>query len=288
MMCRETGFPGLFDMLVVSSSKIVVLGASSDIGGYLTEHYLRGGAEVVGTYRSLTPRVAELEAAGAKLFLLDIDSPEQVEHFAQQLEVEDFMWDVLISAPGLLAPIGPFFSTNFNDWEKSVITNSSAQLRVLHALYGQRNGSKLSKVIFFAGGGTNGPFDNYSAYCVGKLALIKMTELLDSECPDLQVSIIGTGWVDTKIHEQTISAGEAAGLNFYRTQQFIESAEGVGASLETVAECIDWCLAAPRDAVGGRNFSLVHDEWRDSAMIDSLTANPNKYKLRRFPWREQI
>ena len=52
-----------------------------------------------------------------------------------------------------------------------------------------------------------GPFDNYSAYCVGKLLLIKMTELLDSECPDLQVSIIGTGWVNTKIHRQTLAAG---------------------------------------------------------------------------------
>lgn len=282
MTFPATGFQVHSDFRQVSSSRIIVLGASSDIGAHLTEHYLRGGADVVGTYRSRTSRVAELETAGAKLFSVDIDSSDQVEHFAQQLKAAGFNWDVLISAPGLLDPIGPFFSTDFGDWEKSVITNSTAQLRVLHAIHAQRNASTLSKVIFFAGGGTNGPFDNYSAYCIGKLSLIKMTELLDSECPDLQVSIIGTGWVNTKIHQQTLAAGEAAGPNFDKTRQFMNSSDGVGASLETVAECIDWCLSSPRDAVGGRNFSLVHDEWRDPAFIDRLKADQSNYKLRRL------
>ena len=107
-----------------------------------------------------------------------------------------------------------------------------------------------------------------------------MTELLDSECPDLQVSIIGTGWVNTKIHQQTIQAGEAAGVNFEKTLEFIDSAAG-GSSLQDVAECVDWCLAAPRAAVGGRNFSLVHDKWRDPKFIDDLIAEPDSYKLRR-------
>ena len=265
----------------MNRSRIIVLAASSDIGAHLTEHYLLGGAEVIGTYRSRTPRVAELESAGARLFPLDINSGAQVKSFAEQLKASDFSWDTLVSAPGLLDPIGPFFSTDFDDWENSVITNSTAQLRVLHEIHGLRDRTALSKVIFFAGGGTNGPFDNYSAYCLGKLTLIKMTELLDSECPDLQVSIIGTGWVNTKIHQQTLAAGGAAGPNFDKTRQFMDSADGVGASLETVAECLDWCLSAPRSAVGGRNFSLVHDQWRDPKFIEELIANPDSYKLRR-------
>ncbi|MDB4797071.1 SDR family oxidoreductase [bacterium] len=266
----------------MNQSKIIVLAASSDIGAHLTEHYLRSGAEVVGTYRTRTPRVVELEKEGARLFPLDIKSDGQVTSFAAQLKASGFSWDTLVSAAGLLDPIGLFFSNNFDDWESSVITNSTAQLRVLHAVHGLRDRAGLSKVIFFAGGGTNGPFDNYSAYCLGKLALIKMTELLDSECPDLQVSIIGTGWVNTKIHHQTLAAGEAAGPNFDKTRQFMDSSGGVGALLETVAECIDWCLSAPRSAVGGRNFSLAHDQWRHPQFIEELIANPNSYKLRRL------
>lgn len=262
--------------------KVIILAASSDIGAHLVEHFLRAGAEVTGTYRSFSPRVAELGKAGAKLFPLDITSGPQVKSFAETLKESGFSWDILVSAAGVLDPIGNFFSTDFDVWEKSIITNSTAQLRVLHAIYALRSRAAPAKVLFFAGGGTNGPFDNYSAYCLGKLLLIKMTELLDSECPDLQVSIIGTGWVNTKIHQQTLAAGAGAGKNFERTREFMQSASGAGASLETVAECIDWCLSAPRSAVGGRNFSLVYDPWRDPKLIDDLNANPNQYKLRRL------
>ena len=262
--------------------RIIVLAASSDIGAHLAAHYLRRGADVIGTYRQWTPVLEELESAGAKLYPVDINSIEQVKAFAGLLNTSAFTWDVLISAPGLLDPIGPFFSTDFDTWENSVTTNSTAQLRVLHAISACRNQKSLSKVIFFAGGGTNGPFDNYSAYCIGKLALIKMTELLDSECPDLQVSIIGTGWVNTKIHLQTLAAGDAAGINLDKTREFIDSAHQEGVSTRTVAECVDWCLSAPRSAVGGRNFSLVHDRWRDPDFIAELNTNPSKYKLRRL------
>ena len=88
-----------------------------------------------------------------------------------------------------------------------------------------------------------------------------MTELLHSECLDLQVSIIGTGWVNTKIHKQTLNAGEAAGSNLDKTLQFIENSKNELGSLESITECVEWCLSAPRDA-GGRNFSLVHDNWQ--------------------------
>lgn len=265
----------------MNKPRIIVLAASSDIGAYLAKHFLHGGAEVVGTYRSPSPRVEELEKSGARLFALDITSTEQVQSFANKLRECAFSWNVLISAAGVLEPIGGFFSHDFDAWEKGFITNSTAQLRVLHAVYGLRDRASLAKVVFFAGGGTNGPFDNYSAYCAGKLVLIKMTELLDSECPDLQVSIIGTGWVNTKIHQQTLAAGTAAGRSLDRTRDFLKNAERAGTTLETVAECVDWCLSSPRSAVGGRNFSLVHDPWRSEQTIDELNANADLYKLRR-------
>ena len=235
---------------------------------------------MVGTYRERTAEVASLEQAGARLFGVDVGSPADVGVFADELGRGDFAWDVMISAVGVLAPIGPFFSLDFDAWQDSVVVNSLAQLRVLHALYPQRASDRIAKVVFFAGGGTNSAFDCYSAYCLGKLSLIKATELLDSEYPDLQVSIIGTGWVNTKIHRQTVAAGEAAGINFDKTRQFMSDDVG-GASLERVAECVDWCLAAPRDAVGGRNFSLVHDDWADPAFVARLQSDPGSHKLRR-------
>lgn len=278
MMSPVTGSVARF-RTGMKSTTVIVVAASSDIGAHLVRHYLDRGAEVIGTYRNHTPLVPELEKAGARLYPLDIDAKDDVASFVERLRVSGVRWDALISAPGLLTPIGPFFQLDFDAWERSVMTNSTSQLRVLHALYGLR--SQPAKVIFFAGGGTNSAFDNYSAYCIGKLSLIKMTELLDSECPDLQVSIIGTGWVNTKIHRQTLEAGLAAGDNYEKTRGFIQNDAQSGASLETVAECVDWCLAAPRAAVGGRNFSLVHDAWTDPQFVSRLEGAPGTYKLRR-------
>ena len=265
----------------MQNNSVMIVAASSDIGGYLARHYLRQGARVFGTYRSLTPEVSKLIAEGVVFFRLDISSLDSINDFVFELRKAKFCWDVLISAPGLLSPIGPFFDLDFDEWERSVTVNSLSQLRVLHAVYPLRTRHENAKVIFFAGGGTNGSFDNYSAYCIGKLALIKMTELLDSECPDLQVSIIGTGWVSTKIHRQTLAAGLNAGMNLQKTRDFLEADKDEGASLKTVAECVDWCLCAPRAAVGGRNFSLAFDNWRDPSLIKELERKTDSYKLRR-------
>jgi NAD(P)-dependent dehydrogenase (short-subunit alcohol dehydrogenase family) len=262
--------------------KVIVIAAGSDIGAYMAEHYIRLGAIVYGTYRSMTPEVSRLQAAGAILFPMDINSRQAVDDFVSYLKNSSVQWDIVISAPGLLAPIGPFFELNFDEWARSVMTNSLAQLRVLHSIYGLRTRSDIAKVIFFAGGGTNSAFDNYSAYCIGKLVLIKMTELLDSESADLKVSIIGTGWINTKIHQQTLMAGKAAGNNFIDTMEFLESGSQRENSLKTIAECLDWCLKAPRSAVGGRNISMVHDNWRKAEFVTNLQENSGTYKLRRY------
>jgi len=261
--------------------RVIVISASSDIGAHLANAFAQRGAEVIGTYRKRTTALGELEKAGVRLLPLNIESKEDVAVFARAIRDSGFGWNVLVSAAGVLEPIGPFFELEFDAWERCVAVNSTNQLRVLHALYALRDSAATSKVVFFAGGGTNSAFDNYSAYCIGKLHLIKMTELLDSEYPELQVSIIGTGWVNTKIHRQTLAAGTAAGVNLEKTREFLDSSDAAGSSLQDVASCVEWCLSSPRNAVGGRNIALAHDAWRDPRLLDQLAADRDLFKLRR-------
>jgi NAD(P)-dependent dehydrogenase (short-subunit alcohol dehydrogenase family) len=262
-------------------ARVIVVSASSDIGAHLAQAFARRGAEVIGTYRQRSDELRKLESAGIRLLPLDIASADGVAAFARAIREAGFGWNTLVSAAGALAPIGPFFDVEFDAWERSVAVNSTCQLRVLHALYPLRDRTAGAKVIFFAGGGTNSAFDNYSAYCIGKLQLIKMTELLDSECPELQVSIIGTGWVNTKIHRQTMDAGAAAGANLEKTRQFLQKGDAAGASLQDVEACVEWCLSSPRAAVGGRNIALAHDAWKDPQLLGKLAADRELFKLRR-------
>ncbi len=132
----------------MKNTTVIIIAASSDIGAHLAEHYLWRGARVYGTYRSLTPEVSKLQAAGVTFFPLDIGSSDAIRSFATALKSAGVRWDIVVSAPGLLSPIGPFFELDFDEWERSVMTNSLSQLRVLHAIYPLRTGRHVAKVIF--------------------------------------------------------------------------------------------------------------------------------------------
>jgi short-subunit dehydrogenase len=263
-------------------SAVFILSVSSGIGEKLALDFLSRGALVAGTYRGELPAslVGKPNFFAVRCDLMDRNSAKIISDFLQS---NNFKWDVFVSCVGQLAPVGLFFETDFDSWGDSFEINSVAQLRALHAAYSFRHIDRLCHVVFFAGGGTNGPFRSYSSYCLGKIALIKMCELLDDENSDLNIFIVGTGWVQTKIHNQTLAAGSRAGPNFDKTQSFVNQ-NFQGTKQEDIAAMIYWGIAQGRTVSGGRNFSLVHDPWRagGEALANSLKADINKYKIRRF------
>ena len=106
-----------------------------------------------------------------------------------------------------------------------------------------------------------------------------MCELMDAEIPDTRISIIGPGWVDTKMHQETLNAGARAGANLDRTKQKLSSDELT--PMDTVLDFCDWIVDASSEVVSGRNFSVVFDDWGNPELDQILSADPDMYKLRR-------
>jgi NAD(P)-dependent dehydrogenase (short-subunit alcohol dehydrogenase family) len=264
-------------------SRNVFIGAiSCDIGRELARLYRAAGWGVVGTYRD-EAGLGELKSDPAiALIACDVAQPESIRAATGAVDRLGRPWDLFIGAVGQLAPIGRFFDTDADAWCASVTVNSIAQLRLLHGLYPSRRRGSPARVAFLVGGGINGPFPSYSAYCLGKVVLVKACEFLDDEYDDIHAVAIGTGWVNTKIHRQTLDAGQDAGENYRRTYEFVASGQ-TGTTYQEIFDCIEWCFAQDRAITGGRNFSVVHDPWRDggSALGDALAADRQKYKLRR-------
>ncbi len=190
-------------------------------------------------------------------------------------------WDVLVLCAGTQKPVGQFVNCDFNAWEDSLAINFSRQIYIVKELLSCRNlkNGQMPVVLFFAGGGTNNATVNYSAYTISKIALIKMCELLDAEIEDTKFSIVGPGWVKTKIHQETIAAGTKAGDNLQKTKTRL--AENAFTSMEDVLASCDWIINAPREIVGGRNFSTAFDLWGSKELDDELKNNYDMYKLRR-------
>ncbi len=259
----------------------IIISISSGIGAALAHRWLRQGWAVWGTYRTASQETARLQAAGATLVPCDTADRDSVNTACAELQRLCPAWDVLVVAPGTTEPVGLFVDVDFEDWARSIEVNFTSQMRLTHHLLGSRRTEepKGASVIYFAGGGTNNATSNYSAYTVSKIGLIKMCELLHAEVPDVRFSIVGPGWVNTKIHQETLRAGTRAGANLQRTQQTLEN--DTFTKMDDVLDCCDWLISAHRDEIGGRNFSVVHDAWNSLALSEALRADPDMYKLRR-------
>lgn len=256
----------------MENGRVFILSVSSDIGHALALEYLNDGYEVVGTYRNIESVNDLLKQPRIKLLYCDISYPESIRSMINDYGNLSKPWDIFISSIGTLEPIGPFFSADFNEWEEAVTVNSLAQLRVLHNIWPYRRQGPASNVVFFAGGGTNSPFTNYSAYAASKVFLIKMCELLDDENQELNVFIVGPGFIPTKIH---------------KTIDFLKFGRSL-ASYGDIYDCINWCIAKGKNIASGRNFSVVHDSWReDVRLVEQLRRDTNKFKLRRFRNEEE-
>ena len=106
-----------------------------------------------------------------------------------------------------------------------------------------------------------------------------MCELLSEEIEDITISILGPGWVNTKIHQETLKAGKSSGDALIKTKETIKEKNFY--PLKKVIQCVNWILNADKNLVNGRNFSSAHDPW-EHVSIDKILSNKNNFKLRRY------
>lgn len=259
---------------------IFIAGISSDIGQELAARYLAEGHVVWGSYRHQDS--LKKIPMNERLFPCDYARKEDIQFLCRSLARQGFTWDVLISAVGTEEPIGPFFAVDFDAWQENIHINALSQLRLLHGLYRLRRKERPCEVVFFSGAGTNDAAIRYSGYSLSKIALIKMAEILDAECPDLHFYVIGPGIVRTKIHQQTLNKPRESGPNYDKITRFLASDEP-GISFDEIHDCIDWCVSSAGDSLSGRNLSLVHDPWRGGGarLIDAIRRDKDMFKLRR-------
>jgi len=263
-------------------NNIIILGVNADIGMNICKLFQRDKFNIIGTFRKDFDGYDELKNLdGVQLIRCDITKPDDISRLTEFVRNQSFNWTTLFSSIGTSEPIGRFFDLNFNEWEQSISINMTSQLRAIHSLYPFRNPSKTANIALLAGGGTNNPFRCYSAYCVSKIGLIKMCELIDDEAEDINIFIVGPGFVKTKTHLETIKAGEKAENNLARVKAFLDNTDD-GTKFEDIYQCLLWGNSAGRKVVGGRNISLVHDKWGTKALENALVSDKDMYKLRRF------
>ena len=118
---------------------------------------------------------------------------------------------------------------------------------------------------------------NYSTYTLSKIALIKLVELLDFEVKNTKFSIIGPGWVNTKIHNSTLISNKA-GKNKKLTIDKLKSNNLT--SMNEIFNFFKWLYTQKKSIISGRNFSVVYDK-NLNKLKKNLVKDQNFFKLRR-------
>ncbi|MDA8751058.1 SDR family oxidoreductase [Planktomarina temperata] len=259
---------------------VFILGCNSDIGAFLSKKWLDDGCRVVGTYRKSNEKLRHLKGQGLEAVQVEFGSCISRETIIELTQRAN-NWDIFLSCIGSLQPLELFSEANIDDWTNAFDANFTHQVRVLHELLNITSvGSKNSRtILFLAGGAMNSATKFMSAYSIAKIALTKFVELCQFENPDDKFSIIGPGWINTKIHQQTLDAGHVTTEISELTIKRLKT--GDFNSVEKLAQMIEWVISSPVEIVGGRNFSLSADNWADKNLIEALSEDSDLFKLRR-------
>ena len=144
-----------------------------------------------------------------------------------------------------MQPLGKFGDCDIDEWSRGVEANFTGPLRFLHKSMTVRNMQNTQPtVIFFAGGGTNSSPKNVSSYTTSKIALIKAVELLDEEYADTKFTILGPGWINTKIHEEVLNSRFATSESKLETKRRLSQNDFN--NMTSVVEFCDWLVQSPK------------------------------------------
>jgi NAD(P)-dependent dehydrogenase (short-subunit alcohol dehydrogenase family) len=266
----------------------IVTGAGRGIGRAIAIAFGREGANVVAASRTLSEvsdTAKEIEALGRQCLPLraDISSRDDVEDMVRKTLEMFGRIDILVNNAGMLGPIGPLHENNIDEWIKTVHVNLIGTFlccrAVLPAMIRQRRG----KIINLSGGGAAYPKPNFSAYACSKAAVVRLTETLAEEVKDynIQVNAIAPGAIKTRMVEQIVEAGEAAGETALADARKV--LEDGGAGFEPVTSLAVFLASDESDGLTGRLISAIWDDWR-SLDKDEIKEIMRKgyYTLRRI------
>jgi NAD(P)-dependent dehydrogenase (short-subunit alcohol dehydrogenase family) len=266
----------------------IVTGAGRGIGRAIAMAFGREGANVVAASRTLSEvsdTAKEIEALGRQCLPLraDISSRDDVEDMVRKTLEMFGRIDILVNNAGMLGPIGPLHENNIDEWIKTVHVNLIGTFlccrAVLPAMIRQRRG----KIINLSGGGAAYPKPNFSAYACSKAAVVRLTETLAEEVKDynIQVNAIAPGAIKTRMVEQIVEAGEAAGETALADARRV--LEDGGAGFEPVTSLAVFLASDESDGLTGRLISAIWDDWR-SLDKDEIKEIMRKgyYTLRRI------
>jgi NAD(P)-dependent dehydrogenase (short-subunit alcohol dehydrogenase family) len=266
---------------------IWITGGSLGLGYAVAEELALSGARVLiasRTERDLRTAVGRLkEKSGGEhgYRLMDVGKKSEVEDSARWAQKTFGHIDGLVNCAGIYGPIGRLNEISMDEFAEAIQINFLGTVFMCH-YFAPLMKNRNAKIVNFSGGGASTPFPNYSAYAASKTAVVRLTENLAEEFKPLGISVnaVAPGFVVTRLHEQTLKAGERAGKFFLEgTRKQIEKG---GVPPEKAAHLTAFLLSEESEGVNGKFISAPWDQWEKPEFLENLKNQKNFATLRRI------
>ena len=189
-------------------SKILITGASSGIGAALACEFATRGASLYLAARTIA-RLEEVKSrceslgAQAQVFSVDMASETSIEAFASDVTQLGLLFDVIVLNAGI-SQRALTFDTDIAVDRKVMETNFFGPVFLTKMLASQIRGSRPVKLAVTTSISGLFGFPLRSAYCASKHALFGFFESLETENPNVRVTFLIPGRINTPISKSAL------------------------------------------------------------------------------------
>lgn len=276
-------------MGMLENKKIVITGASQGIGFVVAKKCIAEGADVIIISRNekeLRQAADDLSLVSSRkqqYYQLDVGDLGKVQQFASWLREKKITFEGLVNCAGVYGSIGKTTEVDLAEFTKTIQINLLGTVYMCSCVGRLMQSEKRKKIVNYSGGGAATPFPHYSAYASSKAAVVRFTENLALELQNdgIDVNCIAPGFVVTRLHQQTLTAGmTTAGASFYEmTKKQIENG---GIPPEKAADLNCFLLSELSDGITGKFISAPWDPWQTEEFQKQMRDDKDAATLRRI------
>ena len=170
--------------------------------------------------------------------------------------------DGLVNAAGVLGPVSLFADCDFAEWKKTIEVNLVGSAAACHFAIPRLLKSRRGKIVNFSGGGAAGVRQRHTAYAASKAAVVRLTETIAAEYPQIDANSIAPGAHKTGIWATEVYDKEP--------QKWADK----GRFCDTVS----FLLSEKSDHISGKLIH-IYDKWEE---FKPDITNGELYTLRRI------
>jgi NAD(P)-dependent dehydrogenase (short-subunit alcohol dehydrogenase family) len=247
----------------------LVTGGGRGLGRAYAEALAGAGAcvaVVARTSSQVDESAARIAAAGgrARAYSLDVTDTGAVKRMVAEVEKDLGPVALLVNAAGAADPLGPLAECDPDEWWRGVEINAKGPFLCTRFVLPGMIARGAGRIVNVSSGVGTRSYDYLTSYCVGKTALIRLTECVAAETASrgIRVFSISPGMVRTDMNRLLVGHPKSAEWFPWAAETL---AKGKDFPPEASTRLLLRLARGEADALSGRHISVAED-------LDALIA----------------